>query len=54
MRPDPTVERIRQVRHEISEECDHDPKKLVEYYKEYQKKFSGKLIRNPGIGTGPK
>jgi len=31
MRRDPTIERIRQTRHEISEECGHDPQKLIEY-----------------------
>lgn len=53
MQPDPTVERIRQIRHEISKQCDHDPKKLVEYYKKYQTKFSERLIKNPGIRSGP-
>lgn len=49
MQVDPTVERIRQTRHKISEECEHDPKKLVKYYTKYQQKFSGKLIRKPKI-----
>ena len=47
MRPDPTIERIRHIRHEISEQCDHDPEKLIEYYRRYQQKFSGRLIRMP-------
>lgn len=51
MRPDPTIERIRHIRHEISAQCDHDPKKLVEYYQRYQRKFSGRLIRKPKIGV---
>jgi len=30
------LERIRRVRHEISEEFGHDPRRLVEYYIELQ------------------
>lgn len=51
MQPDPTIERIRRIRHEISEECNHDPKKLIEYYRKYQQKFSGRLVRKPKIGA---
>ena len=29
---DPTLDRIRQVRHEISAEFDHDPHRMVEHY----------------------
>lgn len=36
---DPVIERIRKIRNIISEECDHDPKKFVEYYMEKQKKI---------------
>lgn len=32
MNDDPIIDRIREVRHRISEEHSHDPKKLVEYY----------------------
>lgn len=42
---DPAIDRIRQARHEISKECDHDPKKLVAHYIEYQKQFEDQLIR---------
>ncbi len=45
MRPDPTIERIRHIRHEISEQCDHDPKKLVEYYKEISTKVFRKTYQ---------
>ena len=44
---DPTIDRIRQVRHEISEEFDHDAKKLVAHYIEYQEQFSDQLLREP-------
>ncbi len=38
MKTDPVIDRIREVRNIISEECNHDPKKIVEYYMEKQKK----------------
>ncbi len=38
MNNDPVIERIREIRNIISEEYDHDPKKLVAYYMERQKK----------------
>ncbi len=38
------LERIRRVRHEISEEFGHDPRRLVEYYIELQKTHAHRLI----------
>ncbi len=32
MTNDPVIDRIREARHLISEECGHDPEKLIEYY----------------------
>ena len=40
----PLIERIRAVRHQISEEYDHDPKQLVEHYIELEKKHQGRFI----------
>jgi hypothetical protein len=42
---DPTLERIRRVRHEISAEFNHDPHKLVEYYMRLQERHGGRLVR---------
>ena len=42
---DPTLERIRRVRHEISAECGHDPYKLVEYYMQLQEQHRDRLVR---------
>ena len=42
---DITVEKIREIRHKISEECGHDPKKLVKHYIDLQKKYKNRLIR---------
>ena len=44
MKTESTLERIRRVRHEISEECDHDPKKLVAYFQELQQSHRDKLV----------
>lgn len=43
---DPTIERIRQVRHEISERFDHDPDKLVRHYMELDKQFADRLLES--------
>jgi hypothetical protein len=45
-RPNPIVDEIREVRHRISEEFGHDPKKLVEYYMKLQEeKYADRLVR---------
>jgi len=41
---DPVIEKIREVRHQISEEHNHDPEKVVAYYVELQKRFSERLL----------
>lgn len=41
---DPVIERIRQARHQISEEHTHDPQKVVAYYVELQKQYSQRLL----------
>lgn len=41
---DPGLEHIRQVRHEISAEHQHDPKQLVEHYEKLQKKYADRLL----------
>ncbi len=50
---DPAIDEIRQIRHEISAEFNHDPKKLYAYYKKIEDK-----LRNTGqytfLDNGPK
>jgi len=36
---DPLIDEIRQIRHEISAEFDHDPKKMYAYYKQVEKEL---------------
>ncbi len=48
MKPDPTIDEIREVRHQISASVDHDPRKLVEHYRELQEKHRDRVVtRNP-------
>jgi len=49
MKPDPTIERIRQIRHQISEECGHDPQQLLEYYLKYQQQYADRLVSFPTL-----
>ena len=38
MENDLVIDRVRKARHSISAECEHDPRKLVEYYIRRQNK----------------
>jgi hypothetical protein len=42
---DPTIDRIRQVRHQISAEFGHDPKRLVAYYADLEKEFPDRFLQ---------
>ena len=42
---DPTIKRIREVRHQISASFDHDPRKLVAHYIEFQKQYADRLVK---------
>ena len=44
MKNDPIIQAIRDVRHQISESVDHDPRKLLEYYRIRQKRYGSRLI----------
>ncbi|OLE54917.1 MAG: hypothetical protein AUG51_06165 [Acidobacteria bacterium 13_1_20CM_3_53_8] len=46
MQEDQVISRIREARRQISEECEHDPHKLVAYYKELQKKHKERIVRS--------
>lgn len=41
---DPTLDRIRRARHEISESCGHDPYELVAYYIRLQEQHRDRLV----------
>ncbi len=44
MKPDPTIDSIREVRHQISVSVDHDARKLVEHYRKLQQRHPERLI----------
>jgi hypothetical protein len=44
MQDDPAIARIREVRHRISKQFDHDPKRLVEYYMQLQERHQERLL----------
>ena len=44
MKPDPTLDAIREVRHQISLSINHDARKLVEYYRKLQERHPDKVI----------
>ncbi len=43
MKPDPGLEPTRRVRTHISREHGNDPRRLVEYYMQYQRRFTDRL-----------
>jgi hypothetical protein len=49
MKDHPAITRIREVRHRISKQFDHDPKKLVEYYMRLQAQYRDHLL---GLAKG--
>lgn len=51
---DPGLEEIRRVRHEISAEVGHDPKRLLEYYRNVEAEYTDRLARaEEGAGEEP-
>lgn len=44
MNDDPTITAVRQARHRISQSVHHDPRKLVEYYKQLQERHRERLV----------
>ena len=43
---DPGIAWIREVRHRISAEFGHDTKKLLEHYRELEKKYADRIVRD--------
>jgi hypothetical protein len=44
MQDDPVIVSIREVRHQISKQFNHDPKKLVEHYMRLQEQHKDRLL----------
>lgn len=47
VKDDPAIEQIRDVRHRISAEFGHDTKRLIDHYRELEKKYADRLIMEP-------
>jgi hypothetical protein len=47
MEPDSPIQRVRKARMAISAHCDHDPKKLIEYYMNLQERHKDWLVFEP-------
>lgn len=45
------LERIRRVRHEISAEHGHDPRRLIEHYMKLQESHSDRLVETVAPGA---
>jgi hypothetical protein len=50
---DPALEAVRRVRHEVSAEMGHDPKRLLEYYRRLEAEYADRLVHSTE-GTSPK
>ena len=50
---DPTIDRIREIRHQISAEFGHDPKKVVAFYADLEKELSGRFVGDKPIRAVP-
>jgi len=44
MKDDPVIERIRQIRHKISQEHSHSTERLIKHYQEMEKKTKRKFF----------
>jgi hypothetical protein len=44
MKDDPTIAAIREARHRISESVGHDPRKLVDYFRQLQNRHHERII----------
>lgn len=44
MKPDPAIDAIRELRHQISASVDHDPRKLVAHYRQLQERHRDRVV----------
>ena len=51
---DPTIKAVRDARHRISQLVGHDPRKLVEYYRQRQKSLRDRQIQQQPQASGKK
>jgi hypothetical protein len=51
MEQDTPLQRVRKARMAISAQCDHDPKKMIEYYMKLQERHRDRLVSGPKTPT---
>jgi hypothetical protein len=49
---DPAIDQIREIRHQISAEFGHDPKKVFAYYAEFEEKLLHERARSGSLYGG--
>ena len=54
MKSDPAIDAIRKVRHHISASVNHDPRKLVEHYRELQERHQDRVVSRNVVESKPK
>ena len=47
-RDDPVIDEIRAVRHEISAECGHDTRALLEFCRQVEKRYADRMLPPTG------
>ena len=53
MKDDPAIAQIPEVRHKISETHGHDPKRVIEYYIQFQQKYKERVVQGGMAVTPP-
>lgn len=43
MKADPPIDEIHEIRHRMSEECGHDPKRFVRYLQQLEQKYRAQI-----------
>ena len=49
---DDVIEEVREIRRRMSAQFDHDPKKMIEYFVEIDKHYTGPVVAPPDRKTG--
>ena len=52
MKDDPTIQAVRDARRRISKTVGHDPRKLVEHYRQLQERHRDRLVSQPSPEAG--
>jgi len=54
MKRDPVVDEVRAVRHRISERFGHDTKALMDHYRQLERQYSNRMLREPALRDATK